>query len=424
MMSIIIYVLNAAMLVLISGLYYRRYAIGSGLQLFYWPALVLKIIAGIALGLVFKYYYEVGDTIRYFEEGCRFADIAGSNFWDYIRSIFDKDLAPFKSIYHNQPRALFMAKITSVFALITHKNYWLTSVYFSLFAFMGLWALAQTVYKIYGNKLAIVLSLLAFPSMVFWSSGVSKESLALGALAWLLSSLLNYNSKSNISMPRLLIDVAAFILLWKIRYFYAGVLVLSLSSGLLTLFISNKVEKIKHQPILQAFTFLLCGIVMSWAVSLTKHNFRLENISHVIAKNHNAFVKKSSRDELIHFEDIDGSVLSLLKNAPEAAFSGLFRPLPSDGANILSYFTQLENTIILLLSIIALLLSVKKMTLKKRILLFSAITYVLLLATFLALSTPNFGSLVRYKVGFLPILLLLITIDNPLIKRLNQRLFS
>ena len=38
------------------------------LQLYYWPALVLKLSAGIALGLVYKYHYLVGDTFGFFED--------------------------------------------------------------------------------------------------------------------------------------------------------------------------------------------------------------------------------------------------------------------------------------------------------------------------------------------------------------------
>lgn len=424
MMSIIIYSLNIIVLVLLSFALYKNVNHQS-LKDFFVPALMLKVLAGIAMGLLFKYHYGFGDTITYFNEACRYASITETGLVDYIKSLFDNSATPFQSNFYNQPRALLISKITSVFALITYNNYWITSVYFSLIAFGGLWALACTVYRHFGNKLAVLLALFVFPSVVFWSAGISKESLSVAAVAWLISSFMNYTkNRSSISIYSLLIDVIALLLLWYLRYFYAGVLILSAVSGLVTIYISSKSVKVSSHPIYQFAIYVICGIVMTGIVSLTKYNFHIENIARVIAKNHDLLVEKSDPGELIQYENIDGTFISIIKNSPKALFSGLFRPLPSDGANILSYFTQLENTIVLLLSIITLLLSVKKMTLKKRILLFSAITYVLLLATFLALSTPNFGSLVRYKVGFLPILLLLITIDNPLIKRLNQRLFS
>ncbi len=424
MMSIIIYALNILVLGLLSFALYKSVN-HQPLQKYFVPALVLKVIAGIALGLIFKYYYGFGDTLTYFKEGCRYASIAETGFTDYLKSLFNNNAAPFQSNFHNQPRALLMSKITSVFALVTYHNYWITSAYFSLFAFGGLWTFACAVYRHFGNKLAVLLALFIFPTVVFWSSGISKESLTIGALAWLFSSMLNYTkSSSGISITSLSLDLIALIVLWYLRYFYAGVLILTVVSGLVTVFICSKSEKVDKQPAYQLLIFIVSGIVMSGLVSQTKYNFHIENVGQVIAKNHQAFVEKSDTEEIIHFDNMDGSLSSLIKNSPEALFSGLFRPLPSDGRGLLFYATQFEHLIILVLFLVAVAGLKPKMNSKNRVLLITAVSYCALLATFLALSTPNFGSLVRYKVGFLPVFLLLITIRNPLIKRLNDRLFT
>ncbi|MEP2773404.1 MAG: hypothetical protein ABJH05_14735 [Fulvivirga sp.] len=397
----------------------------QSLKVFFVPALALKVLAGIALGLLFKYYYGFGDTLTYFNEACRYASITETGWVDYIKSLFDNSAAPFQSNFYNQPRALLISKITSVFALITYNNYWITSVYFSLIAFGGLWALACAVYRHFGNKLAVLLALFVFPSVVFWSAGISKESLSVAAVAWLVSSFINYSkNRSSISIYSLLLDVIALLLLWHLRYFYAGVLILSIVSGLVTTYISSKSVKVNSHPIYQFAIYVICGIVMTGIVSLTKYNFHIENIAGVIAKNHDALVEKSDPGEIIQFENIDGTFISIIKNSPEALFSGLFRPLPSDGSGLFFYLSQFENSVILLLFLTCLLSIKEKTTSSTRILLFTGLCYCAILATFLALSTPNFGSLVRYKVGFLPILLLIITINNPLIKRLNDRLFT
>jgi hypothetical protein len=48
------------------------------------------------------------------------------------------------------------------------------------------------------------------------------------------------------------------------------------------------------------------------------------------------------------------------------------------------------------------------------------ITYSVLLCIFLALSTPNFGTLIRYRVGFLPFLLVLICRQSFLVRFLSK----
>lgn len=423
-MSVLIYLVNGiVLLMLVFALLNatKEYP----LKRFFWPALALKITAGIALGLVFKYYYGFGDTLTYFKEGCRYAAIVDMGFTHYIESLFDDTVAPFQSIFHNQPRALLISKISSGFALITNNNYWLTSIYFSLFAFSGIWILANTVERLYKNKLAVIMSLFVFPSVVFWSAGISKESLAIGALTWLMSSFLTYVDKwSSITLKRLLFDVIAIAILWYMRYFYAGAFLLTAFSGIFCLIAINNFSRLYAKPYYQAVVFLFCAVVMTWTISLTRSNFHLDNIGRVIAKDHAAYVNKSDPNQLIQYDNLDGSISSLLKNSPKAAFSGLFRPLPTDGVGWLAYISQVENVLILLLALIAIASLKSSVTGKTRIVLFTAFSYVFILATLLALATPNFGSLVRYKVGFLPVFLLLITLHNPLIKRLNQRLFS
>jgi hypothetical protein len=44
----------------------------------------------------------------------------------------------------------------------------------------------------------------------------------------------------------------------------------------------------------------------------------------------------------------------------------------------------------------------------------------MLLAIFLALSTPNFGTLSRYKIGFFPFLVFLTLYKNPLLGKIMQ----
>ena len=52
---------------------------------------------------------------------------------------------------------------------------------------------------------------------------------------------------------------------------------------------------------------------------------------------------------------------------------------------------------------------------------YPGIIYVSILAITMAFASPNWGSLVRYKVGYLPFFLLLILNNNPVIDQLEKR---
>jgi hypothetical protein len=140
----------------------------------------------------------------------------------------------------------------------------------------------------------------------------------------------------------------------------------------------------------------------------------------VIVSNYNIFQSISAPEDLIHYGALEPTPISLLKNAPLALFSGFFRPFITEVHNPLQVFSALEN-LILLFFLGSAILGVKKIiTTRYRMLLFSIVAYSMVLCIFLALSTPNFGTLSRYRVGFLPFLVFLLTIENPLVVKLMR----
>ena len=107
--------------------------------------------------------------------------------------------------------------------------------------------------------------------------------------------------------------------------------------------------------------------------------------------------------------------MSVISNAPWALVSGLFRPFLWEADNVLKVTVSLENLFILLLCATSLVRIRELLRAQNSLITLSVIVYILLLCIFLALSTPNLGSLARYKVGFTPFLIFLVTYKNPLI---------
>jgi len=178
---------------LILFLIYKLYQkIGKGpISRFYYPAIFFKISAGIGIGWVYLYYYQLGDTLLYHHAASYLADQALAEPQIYLKAIFNQEGAIINgnSEFENQPRAFLTVKILSVIHIITYKNYWLSTIYFSLFSFYGFWMLTTKLVIIYPKlTYAAIIAFLFFPSVVFWSSGITKESLSLGAMTFLVAS--------------------------------------------------------------------------------------------------------------------------------------------------------------------------------------------------------------------------------------------
>jgi len=387
------------------GYWGYNYAKTSDLHPFYWAGLSVKVLAGISLGLLYSLYYEGGDTWSMFHEAIKLKDVAFSsinNFTDiYLKSDYS-GIANFS--YAIQPRAAFMSKIIAPIVFMSGGNYWLVSCYLSLFSFAGFWLLANTVYRLFKNKWVAVIPLLFFPSIVFWSSGVLKESVAIGSLAILFSTLTDIYFRKHLRWTEALLVIISLLLLMHLKYYYAAVLIVTF----LTLFLSYYFLPKRSPWYLElGFVIGLFALILSVA-SLTHPNFWPSRFLNVIVNNYYQFADKSTGNNLVIFENLSPTILSLLVHSPKALFAGLFFPLWTSTLNFFKLLSVIENWLLLL----AFVYSLRSFSLPsdrdKRLLLFTMVGFIVIMSIFIAFSTPNIGTLIRYRIGYLMIFIIII----------------
>lgn len=401
--------INISILILASFLFFKLCP--PDLKKFYWPALLVKLLCGILYGLLYRHYYDYGDTFSYFSEAVKIADVGRNELGAYIRFLLFNENEnsfglSFSSVYH--VRSFWMVKVVSPFLILTNNNYWLTTCYFSLFSFLGIFYLVSTLNKIYpGNKVEILISFLAFPSFVFWSSGLTKESLAIGSLFFLLGVVFRIVQETKITVWEVLLVPLLFYLEWKIRVFYLAVLILTIGVFLIYHYLSKS-------PLLSRYKWVIISVsvVVSFVV-ITQMDYAL-NFSNfldsiIYAYNTNYGTNPSNA---IHFPNLSG-ISSIIIYSPYALVSGLFRPFVFDAQTWPMIIVGIEN-LILLIFFLSRIPYLKKTYHGIEIALWF---YIFILAVFLALSTPNFGTLTRYKVAFLPIFLFLLVKENPVLQK-------
>jgi hypothetical protein len=141
-----------------------------------------------------------------------------------------------------------------------------------------------------------------------------------------------------------------------------------------------------------------------------------------LLRNYEATLQVSNGKNVFYFSGLSGSFSSLFLQFPKSVLIGLFRPLPGDVISKMGYLAMLENVFVVIFFVLTVIyLFAKKPHAPDMLLLTAAIMYVLVLSFLLPIASPNWGSLVRYKVGYMPFLLLLITFRNPLILYLESR---
>ena len=90
-----------------------------------------------------------------------------------------------------------------------------------------------------------------------------------------------------------------------------------------------------------------------------------------------------------------------------ALFTGLFRPLPWEHFTLWSIFVKLENLLLLYFTTIT-IFNWRQIRLNSTIK--SLLFFVIVLSVFITLTTPNYGTLFRYRSIYIPFFLLLISI--------------
>lgn len=392
------------------------------LHAYFFPLLFLKFLGTVAFLWVFYRHYPGNDSARYLYDALFLAEQAKGEplrFWQFcvgseIRVGIDWLLA----MYNQNPRGVFVVKLLTALLWLGVPNG--TALHFVLsgFAFWGSWQLSRSVLHYFpAQRKAVLCSFFLYPTLIFWTGGVLKEPLFWGAWAAGSAFLLAWYMEKRWRW-RYLFVLPLFGLVLKVKFYFFG---LSFFFFALAFFFRFFPELTKKRywaiPLLFGALLLVMGQLHPWLSPKVAVETLVEN--------HRVHLRASSPGGYAVYEGIaEGSYAALLTNAPKALFTGLFRPLPS-GGGVRNWVAGVESLLLLGLFGVAFYFSL----LRKRHLFFfqqkeevkvlylCAWGYVLCAACLIALSTPNFGALVRYRVGWGGLFVFLVCVSLPKSKK-------
>lgn len=383
---------------------------------FFWPALILKICAGVVLGLLYRFHYQSGDTLLFFQDAMFLSKKCFESPVDYLQFLWNDTGSPWLTdLTYSQYRSLFFVKAISLVAIFTFQQYGLAAVWCSFLSFLGCWLLYRTLSVRWPEgRVAAAISFLFFPSFVLWSSGLIKESVAVAGLMALTAVLLRA-LWGNARPAEVFLFVFSGWIVWGLKYYWLAVW-LPVAIALVV----HQASKVKARSGMQVAVALASAAIVLVVVSRVHPNFDFNYLPAVIVENNRAYTASGGTDHAIVFADLEPDWFSLARHAPWAAFSGMFRPLPGESFNFLSLIFSLENGVVLLLTLWSLFRWGKTRQVNSWMI--AVLLYTVVLALLLALSTPNFGSLARYKTGFMPFFVYLILFNHPVAQALQRRL--
>ena len=417
----VFYLLVHAVLIIILSWWGSRVYKSCPANTFYWYGLSAKIISGITFGLVYKYLMHGGDTWAYFESSKVLAQFFQTDPIVYLRLLVGSS-SPIEIMdeigFQGQPRAVIMVRILSILTIFTFGNYWLCAIYFSLFSFFGLWTLVDKICSSYSDSIKSAIGAFIFlPSVLFWSSGVSKETLYMGVFGYLSAWFLPFfKNSAGTSVLKWGIALIMVLVLVPLKYYYMAVLL----PILLTTILVNRIISRNQDWFIQYSIWFLIFLLLLFAASWIHTNLTPAHFSAVVKSNALEIISKTNPEQLVDFREYPNPLGWMVINFPLAIVTGLFRPNIIDAGSFFQNLAILENLFISVL-FVGRIKYFETKDLKSPAFL-PCFFYVVILASILTLATPNFGTLVRYKVSFLPVFVFFILYKNPWWNKLTHRL--
>jgi hypothetical protein len=255
---------------------------------------------------------------------------------------------------------------------------------------------------------------LAWPSVVWWTAGLTKETLVVGAGAGVAALALpviyrGWPAGLGRSAGRIALGLLLAWVLFRMRYFFA----LPLLGSLLTLAAVRGATRrgwlgvgaVPQVGGLLLALALLAGPVLAAGSRVVSGQLVVDEIG----RNYAAGLRASAGRPHLEYADWQPTPLGLLRHVPQAVGQVLARPWPGESARPQYVVAGLENMALLALLGLALLAAVRGRAGYLPVALVAVLgLYCLLLAAFIGLSTPNLGTLGRYRAALLPWLLLLL----------------
>jgi len=384
---------------------------------FFIPALTLKFIGAIGLGVIYQFYYHGGDTFNYLYHVKVIGSAFDQSFATGFKMIFsatsgDTAFSPYlpRMFWQVNSTEYFVVRIAAFFGMFCFNSYVAISLFFAVASFSGIWALYMTMAKIRPHVYKeLAWTMFYVPSLFFWGSGLLKDSLCLGALGWLFYGFYRGTiEKRNVGRSLSIALLAAYILL-RIKVY---ILLCFLPAALLWVFNENsaRIKNATLRTLAKPVFFAVGGAIAFYAATnLTKgdERFDVDKIGERSKITADYLYQTSVKQEGsgYYLGKQDGTIGSMVKLAPQAIVVSLFRPFLWEARNPVMLLSALEAGFFLFFTLRIFWRTGVGATFRligSTPILLMSFVFSLIFAASVGITSANFGTLVRYKIPLIP----------------------
>lgn len=378
----------------------------------------LKVFSALLFGFFFRNGILTGnDTFLYFYDGEIVFDALKNDPFTYFKlAIGTNDFTPVPAYLLPYTDAMnfwfdssnyFLVRLNALIRPFSFGVYNVHAIVFAFLSFIGTYNLYLFFEDKVNNKNVLQFILFGIPSIVFWTSGIHKESIVIFALGLILYNM-EMVLKSKHTNKNIILAIIGLITLGYIRIYLLAFLLPLMGS----IIIFNRLDFKKASLSM----FLLSGFLflsILFFVDYCTPEFSFMN-EFLIRR---SYFLNSPGNMTFRVEEIPHNFYGVFILICEALTNPFIRPLPSDCSIFLTFLASIES-LILLAVIVVLLFSVNFKSIQKNPYAIFCILFGLSTLFLIGLIVNNSGAIVRYRSIAIPFIL----IGLCLVRRENKKI--
>lgn len=395
---------------------YKRFRVKESPEYKYFIiAFSLKVLGGFVYALLTIYYYKAGDTLGYYHGAYCLTDEIINNPSNGIAILLSKfnphlsaEYSAAESYYFmdiNSTDVLTVIKLATVFNFFGLFSFGTTTVLFSTFSFIGIWAAYSNFCKLYPRyHKSLLVGFFVMPTIIIMGGGILKDTVTLSCMGWLIYSFSNIFILKRRYFLSVVIAVIASIFIILIKPYILYVLLPSLliwgQSNLKNLIKGSFIRIILIPSIVTSIaigTFFVFQKLSSEA-----GRYSLENMQSTLEgfQTWHQFLATTENQSGYTLGKMDFSPSGYLKMAPAGFNVTFFRPYLWEIRNIPTLVGAMESFVLFCLFWYLLLKYRTRffVIIKTNKDILFMLIFSTLFGIIVGISSYNFGALARYKM--------------------------
>ena len=401
-------------------LYRESKTAGSVVETLILPFAFLANIAGwcISVWLYSVYYGGAGDSINtYFGHGVELSYWFKGHTLDIARVLFENIESDrlytyvFPSKFESTTGTWFMVKLSAVFVSLVGPNYLYIGYIFTLFGFLGIANMYKLVSSEYpSERYALALVFLLVPSFIIYGSGLMKEPVSTLGISLVFQFFFYLNIKRRLTLgTTLLLIIGSYLILATKSYIYLAMMPAFFLWTTIQLYqrVPNKIVQKMLLPV-TIFGFIALLYAAQGIVAAQTRTLAIDKLADNISSRTEYWNENATSGSAYTLPDIDFEGLGILKSFPKLYVIGAFRPYLWDSRSAIIFAASLETTAIVLYILYCYFENGFFRfwrALLSHPMLVGFLVYSIIFFPVVALTSGNFGTLIRYRLPCLPFFL-------------------